>query len=226
MTSLTGVYGDRMGVPIGNSLRYFNPTGASSPAGSFAYWTDPLDSFVANLTDTTPQMIDRQGKTHPGPWVPFTRAGCDVGAFATANIELENIGLDITTVFGANSPEAKEAQSDPSKAVADFEGIAVHCAQGSALCPKTASQLDLLPQEPEGYSGFRALFGNKFVEPQISPQGRSRTSTATSSRTAAAIKVSLASTHQRRRLWAIWRRCSRQACRWSMAILPTRTMIT
>jgi len=171
LTSLTGVYGDRMGVPIGNSLRYFNPNGASSPAGSFAYWTDPLDSFVANPTDTTPQMIDRQGKTHPAPWVPFTRAGCDVGAFATANIELENIGLDITTVFGANSPEAKEAQSDPSKAVADFEGIAVHCAQGSALCPKTASQLDLLPQEPGGYSGFRALFGNKFVQPQISPQG-------------------------------------------------------
>src|SRR6516164_1676993 len=81
LTSLTGVYGDRMGVPIGNSLRYFNPNGASSPAGSFAYWTDPLDSFVANPTDTTPQMIDRQGKTHPAPWVPFTRAGCDVGAW-------------------------------------------------------------------------------------------------------------------------------------------------
>jgi len=74
-------------------------------------------------------------------------------------------------VFGANSPEAEEAQSDPNKAVADFEGIAVHCAQGSALCPKTASQFDLLPQEPETYSGFRALFGNKFVQPQISPEG-------------------------------------------------------
>ena len=41
----------------------------------------------------------------------------------------------------------------------------------NALCPKTASQFDLLPQEPETYSGFRALFGNKFVQPQISPEG-------------------------------------------------------
>ena len=28
LTSLTGVYGDKFGVPIGNSLRYFNPDGA------------------------------------------------------------------------------------------------------------------------------------------------------------------------------------------------------
>src|SRR6516165_5894141 len=149
LTSLTGVYGDRMGVPIGNSLRYFNPDGTSNPAGSFAYWTDPLDSFVANPTDTTPQMIDRQGKTHPAPWVPFTRAGCDVGAFATANIELENIGLDITTVFGANSPEAEEAQSDPSKAVADFEGIAVHCAQGTRFAPRRPANSTYCRKSPK-----------------------------------------------------------------------------
>src|SRR6516165_7841524 len=37
LTSLTGVYGDTMGIPIGNSFRYFNPDGTSAPAGSFAY---------------------------------------------------------------------------------------------------------------------------------------------------------------------------------------------
>jgi hypothetical protein len=171
LTSLTGVYGDKMGVPIGNSFRYFNPNGTSTGAGSFAYWTDPLDSFASKPTDTTPEVIDRLGQTHPAPWVPFTRAGCDVGAFSVANIELENIGLDITTVFGANSPEAAEAQSNPNKAGADFEGISVHCARGSALCPAADSQPDLLPQEPRGYAGFRALFGNAFVQPQISPGG-------------------------------------------------------
>jgi hypothetical protein len=113
LTSLTGVYGDKMGIPIGNSLRYFNPNGTSTGAGSFAYWTDPLDSFANNPNDTTPQMIDRAGVTHPAPWVPFTRAGCDVGAFSIPNIELENIGLDITTVFGANSPEAAEVAAVP-----------------------------------------------------------------------------------------------------------------
>lgn len=170
LTSLTGDYGDKFGIPIGNSLRYFNPNGTSSGAGSFAYWTDPLDSFDAVPTDTTPQLIDRQGKIHPAPWVAFTRAGCNVGAFSIANIELENTGLDITTVFGANSPEAAEAKSNPSKAATDFEGIAVHCAQNSPVCA-AHGRPDLLPDEPGGYLGFNALFGNANVQPQISPSG-------------------------------------------------------
>jgi hypothetical protein len=170
LTALTGVYPDKFGVPIGNSFRYFNPDGSSSGAGSFAYWTDPLDSFDASPTDTTPQMIDQRGKIHPAPWVPFTRAGCDVGAFSIANIELENTGLDITTVFGANSPEAAEAKTDPTKATADFLGIAVHCGKGSPLCT-AHSRPDLLPDEPGGYNGFSALFGNANVQPQISPGG-------------------------------------------------------
>ena len=178
LTSLAGVYGDKMGIPIGNSFRYFNPNGTSTGAGSFAYWTDPLDSFANNPTDTTPQMIDRAGVTHPAPWVPFTRGGCDVGAFATANIELENTGLDVTTVFGANSPEAmevtKDSQSNDPKVqnqpVADFEGIAVHCAIGSPLCAAN-SRPDELPSEPGGYNGFKGLFGNAHVQPQISPSG-------------------------------------------------------
>src|SRR5262249_60432550 len=48
LTSLTGVYGDKMGIPIGNSFRYFNPNGTSTGASSFAYWTDPFDSFANN----------------------------------------------------------------------------------------------------------------------------------------------------------------------------------
>ena len=170
LTALTGVYGDKFGIPIGNSLRYFNPDGTTNGMSSFAYWTDPVAAFSGQtVTDTTPQMIDQRGKTHPAPWVPFTRAGCDVGAFSVANIEFENIGLDITTVFGAGSPEDKEAQSDPTKAQADFLGIAIHCAQDSALC--ASGKPDLLLDEPRGYTGFKALFGNKYVQPQISPKG-------------------------------------------------------
>src|SRR5262249_8047203 len=140
LTTLTGVYGDQMGISIGNSLRYYNPNGSTSGASSFAYWTDPLASFDTIATDTTPQMMTPAGKIHPAPWVPFTRAGCDVGGFSTANIELENVNTtpqgDITTVFGVGSPEYIEAHNPAlhNKAVADFEGIAIHCAQGSPLC--------------------------------------------------------------------------------------------
>jgi hypothetical protein len=170
LTSLTGVYGDKFGVPIGNSLRYFNSDGTTNGMSSFAYWTDPVAAFSGQIpTDFTPQMIDQRGKTHPAPWVPFTRAGCDLGAFSIANIEFENIGLDVTTVFGAGSPEETEAKTNPTKASADFLGIAVHCAKTSALC--ASGKPDILPDEPGGYLGFKALFGNKYVQPQISPGG-------------------------------------------------------
>jgi hypothetical protein len=172
ITSLTGNYGDKFGVPIGNSFRYYNQDGTSNGASSFAYWTDPLAAFSQSepITDTTPELIDQRGKVHPAPWVPFTRAGCDVGAFSIANMELENVGLDITTVFGAGSPQAAEAASNPSQAATDFEGIAVHCARNSPLCSANSSP-DILNDEPRGYFGYRALFGNAEVQPQISPSG-------------------------------------------------------
>jgi hypothetical protein len=102
--------------------------------------------------------------------VPFTRAGCDVGAFSIANIEFENVSSDINNVFGPNSSQAMEAASNFNKAVADFEGIIVHCAQGSPLCAKNSAP-DLLNDEPRGYVGFTALYGNVNVQPQISPSG-------------------------------------------------------
>ena len=75
LTALSGLYGDRMGVSVGNSFRYFNPNGTSSGAASFAYWTDPLASLDAVPTDALPQMIGEDGKIAPAPWVAFTRAG-------------------------------------------------------------------------------------------------------------------------------------------------------
>jgi hypothetical protein len=170
LTSLTGVYGDKFGVPIGNSLRRFNSDGTTSGMGSFAYWTGPADIFSGEVpTNPPPQMIDQRGKVHPAPWVPFTRAGCDVGAFSVANIEFETLPLDAITVFGAGSPEAIESQNNSAMAQADFLGIAVHCAQNSPLC--ASGKPDLLPDEPSGYTGFQALFGNKYVQPAISPKG-------------------------------------------------------
>jgi hypothetical protein len=46
--------------------------------------------------------------------VPFTRAGCDVGAFSIANVGFANVTSDINNVFGAASPEALEAKSNPT----------------------------------------------------------------------------------------------------------------
>jgi hypothetical protein len=169
LTALTGVYGDQMGVPVSNSFRYFNPDGTTNLGVSFAYWTDPIfDPTTGAPTDTKPNMITSEGKIAPAPWVPFTRAGCNVGGVATANIELENIGTDIPTVFGAGSPEAQEVASNPTQAFGDFVGIAIHCAKDNALCVGSSNaRPDLLPDEPGGYNDFQALFGHKYVAPAI-----------------------------------------------------------
>src|SRR5262249_1633369 len=170
LTSLTGVYPDRMGQPVSNSFRYFTPAGTTRTGVSFAYWTAPLFDPASSATDTTPEMINESGKIAPAPWVPFTRAGCDFGAVATANTILENTAIDIPTVFGSGSPEAAEAKANPGQAFADFVGIGVHCAQGSALCAAAnQARPDLLPDEPGGYSGFNRPFGAKYLDPIINP---------------------------------------------------------
>ena len=119
----------------------------------------------------------------PAPWAPFTRAGCDVGEVATANQELENTGVDIPKVFGAGSPEDQQLNADTDSfkdaETADYVGVGVHCAQGNAFCADAkavkfgqtsaspTAVADLLPDEPGGYNGFQALFGHRYVAPQI-----------------------------------------------------------
>jgi hypothetical protein len=174
LTSLTGVYGNHMGVPVANSFRYFLPNGTTHTGVSFAYWTAPLfDPANPTVpTDTLPNMLTADGKNAPAPWVPYTRAGCNFGAVATANTILENTAIDIPTVFGPNSPEAAEVAANPQQAFADFVGIGVHCAAGNDLCSSANhGRPDLLPDEPGGYSGYNGLFGAKYVTPQISPGG-------------------------------------------------------
>jgi hypothetical protein len=173
LTSLTGVYSDQHGQAVSNSFRYFNPDGTSNLGVSFAYWTDPIfDPTTSTPTDTSFNMLTADGNNAPAPWVPFTRAGCNFGAVAMANTILENIATDIPTVFGPNSPEAAEVATNPGQAFADFVGIGIHCAAGDPLCSSANNgRPDLLPDEPRGYSGFRGLFGHKYVVPQVSPSG-------------------------------------------------------
>src|SRR5689334_21762587 len=152
LTSLTGVYPDRMGQPVSNSFRYFKTDGTTRTGVSFAYWTAPLFDPAGSTTDLTPEMINENGKIAPAPWVPYTRAGCDFGAVATANTILENTAIDIPTVFGAGSPEAIEVAGDGgcagTQSFADFVGIGFHCAKNSPLCASSAHvRPDLLADE-------------------------------------------------------------------------------
>jgi hypothetical protein len=169
LSSLTGLYPDRNGMTVGNSYGFFGNDGATHFSSSFKYWTDPVDATF----DPKPNMVTLGGKNTPAPWVPFTRAGCDVGGVGTANIELENTATnasgDMTKVFGTGSPEWNEAVANPQLAQTDFVGIAIHCgnASSSKCAGNATAKDDLLPDEPGGYSGFKALFGTKYVDPAI-----------------------------------------------------------
>jgi hypothetical protein len=201
LTTLTGLYGDRQGMGISNSFQAYNQDGTTDPASSFAYWTDPIFDTAKTPPginpghDTNPSMVFSPvppttaanpvapTTVTPAPWVPYTRAGCDVGGVSTANIELENDSVDFPKVFGENSPEVQQLAADPDSfkdiEVAEYDGVAVHCAAGNSFCKdakgikfgqnsatSTASP-DLLPDEPGGYNGFQALFGHRYVAPQL-----------------------------------------------------------
>jgi hypothetical protein len=197
----TGLYGDRHGMPISNSYRTWNANGTlnfgNGPfqgAGSFLYWTDPnndggKDTKHAMIySDSVPASATTTDVATPAPWVPWTRAGCDVGDVSTANMVLENPGFDIPKVFGPNSPETAQLIADtpppPAPAffnqeTADYVGLAVHCAQESPFCadaeavkfgqvdPSPTAVPDLLPDEPGGYTGYQALFGHRYIAPQL-----------------------------------------------------------
>src|SRR5215471_21824265 len=143
VTALTGVYGARSGIPVANSYGFYRSNGSVGIQSSFLYWT-------AMSADGHPQMVNELGKTAPAPWVPFTRAGCDVGAFSVANIEFERLPDDVTTFFGAGSPvdTAVRAQlASPNAATrqqpnTDYLGIAIHCAVNSPLCNNSFAASD------------------------------------------------------------------------------------
>ncbi|MEA2357639.1 MAG: hypothetical protein QOI62_899 [Solirubrobacteraceae bacterium] len=181
LASLTGLYPDRNGQTVSNSYDYYRQGGSPAFTSSFKYWTDVVDPTANAL----PNMITDGQRTTPAPWVPFTRAGCDVGGAGIANVELENNSTapsgDMTRVFGVGSPEWNEANDPTTKAQAqtDFVGFAIHCAAGGGLCKGDPNaKPDPLPDEPGGYQGFQALYGAKYVNPAITGGNPCVTNTA------------------------------------------------
>ena len=105
LSSLTGLYPDRHGQAVSNSYNYFRADGSSGFSSTFKYWTDVTDggnpannpptasadgNFNMVNADTTSLGGTGATRNAPAPWVPYTRAGCDVGNVGTANAVLEN----------------------------------------------------------------------------------------------------------------------------------------
>jgi hypothetical protein len=179
----TGLYPGDEGLGVSNSFEYYVPYGSGTANKSaFTYWTDPISS-----TDTNFEMLDQSGQNTPAPWVPFTRAGCDFAGIGSANMEFENDTSDVQNVFGAGSSQAamgnwsyntaygQHFSAGSNLGATDFEGLAIHCSladsQPGGRCDSAnGGAPDVLPDEPNSYSGYNALFGALSVNPLLTGQ--------------------------------------------------------
>ena len=168
LTTQDGLYSDHQGIFVSNSFGVFSNTSTGENGlfpSAFFYWTDKVSDITPATGDNTFALTTPSGQNVPAPWVPFTRAGCTVGAFSTANIVLERAPFDIVKVFGAGSPQALESSTNQNN---DFIGAAIHCALNDPICKTSPNAVaDMLTTEPGGYSGYQALFGLKYVNPAL-----------------------------------------------------------
>jgi hypothetical protein len=174
ITTQNGVYPDRDGLGVSNSFRYYNgnATQTTSSNSSFAYWTDPLNlGKNAAPNDTSYVLVDENGHNAPAPWVPFTRAGCRVGYFGMNGPVLENTS-EIPLLFPPTSQAFQDFQNKDPDTATNYVGVAVHCPKGDSFCSTANGGIsDVLPNEPNGYSGFNEVLGNRYIAPQIGGTG-------------------------------------------------------
>ena len=186
LTNYSGLYGDRHGQGIGNSYETYVNGDPNNSRSSFAYWTGTynVDAYP-NMPYSPVVPAVNSPQTPPAPWVPFTRAGCDVGDVSTANMVLENVNPDLQNVFGVNSPEVAQLNADTGdprfkqQEQNDYVGLGVHCAENDSFCStamgnrgnqtvaSSTAVPDLLPDEPGGYNNFLAVFGHRYLTPQL-----------------------------------------------------------
>jgi hypothetical protein len=141
LSSLTGLYPDRHGQAVSNSYNFFrnDGSGTSGFSSTFKYWTDltdggnPANNPPAASTDSNFNMVNADPpalggngtvRNAPAPWVPFTRAGCDVGNVGVANTVLENNTSIILRSPGATALASPAASGDTNVKVVSVNGLA------------------------------------------------------------------------------------------------------
>ena len=183
VTSESGLYPSDQGLAVANEYQYYTgaANGGTDEAGDFAYWTDPIVDYDTGLA-STPVGDSTTNLVGPERARRRRRRGCPTpGRAATSARSRPRTPSSRTRrrtcrwCSARTRADAKEAENPSNagqaKAVADYEGLSVHCALGSAVCAKYHSVADKLPDEPGGYTGYKALFGAKYIDPLLSPSG-------------------------------------------------------
>ena len=138
LSTLTGLYPDRHGQGVSNAYGYFTPAPGVGFSSSFKYWTDFTDTGNPannpptasadpnyNMVNNDPPSLGGTGaaRNAPAPWVPFTRAGCDVGNAGVANTVLENNNSIILRNPGATTFAAAAPAGSTNVKVANVAGL-------------------------------------------------------------------------------------------------------
>ena len=148
LTTQIGLYSDNTSIFVANSFGDFTPAGTAAFPSSFFYWTDLVSDITPSTADGSFALTTPAGNNVPAPWVPFTRAGCTVGAFSTANIVLERAPFDVEKVFTVGTPPPQPHEDDATNCLGllaapkpacpnmtdDFIGAAIHCALSDPIC--------------------------------------------------------------------------------------------
>ena len=174
----TGLYPDRNGLTVTNSYEFFDRLAASGVgfSSAFKYWTDPDRRRPRSAADA-----DHAGqKNTPAPWVAFTRAGCDFAGVGAADMELENTTSDVTQVFGAGSGggarhvlgtsrPARPGATSPSPTSKASRSTARRSRARPAASASNGGRTRC-PTSPDGYTGYKGLFGALHVNPFLTGQ--------------------------------------------------------
>ena len=176
VTSETGLYGGNQGMPIANEYNYYTPSGATDTAGSFAYWTDPIvdysSSTGAPVGDSTHTLITAQGKNTPAPGrrTPGPAVTSARSPPPTPNSRTPRRTSRSSSVPIRGRPRRRRTPSWPTRPRPTSWACRCTARPRSAVCDR-GGVADVLPDEPGGYPGYRALFGSRFIQPVISPAG-------------------------------------------------------
>ena len=187
----TGLYGDRHGMPISNTYRTWKPNGTVASAGSFVYWTDPNNDggndteARDDLLGLGPGLGDHDRRRDAGPVGAVDPSGLrrrrrldrQHGARERALRHPEGVRAGIAG-GGRSSPPTRTRRSSTSRPpTTSGSPCTARRAARSARTRKRSSSgrvtpshtavTDSLPDEPGGYTGYQALFGHKYIAPQL-----------------------------------------------------------
>ena len=205
LTTYTGLYGDRQGMPVSNSYQAYNTDGpngtfnTTDPASSFAYWTDPVYDTAKTPSpahDTNPNMVYAPvppataaqpvapdtdhpravGAVHPGRLRRGRRVHGEPGAGEHTPSTSPRCSAPARP-RSSSSPRTPTRSRTPRPRTTSASPCTAPRATRSAPPPRETEaarprrrrppSADVLPNEPGGYNGFQALFGHRYIAPQL-----------------------------------------------------------